>query len=157
MSSPPPPPKDAWPEDAGPYAYRPPAGPGPAGPSLFFAVVFALVHAAVLAASVAVTMIVGPRYEKLFRDLGLKLDPLTQLALGVTRWLYNYWYVLVIFMMPCLVADAAILFFLHRSPRARRWSYVWAVGIILLLVLTFGCLDGSMWWSYSKLLDALSR
>jgi hypothetical protein len=79
------------------------------------------------------------------------------LALGVARWLYNYWYVLAIYLVPGLVVDAAIMFLLHRSPRARRWSYVWALGIILLLVLTFGCLDGSMYWSYTKLLDALSR
>src|SRR5437868_5043768 len=97
----PPPPKDPWPEDAGPYAHQPPGRPRPAGPSLFFAVVFALVHATLLAASVVATIIVGLRCQRVFSDFGMRLDDLTHLALGVTRWLYNYWYALAIFLMPC--------------------------------------------------------
>jgi hypothetical protein len=157
---PPPPPKrpDLYRDDAGPYAQRPidERGEGE-GRSLLFAAIVVAVHATLLGASMFGTMIVGARCERVFRDFNMKLDDFTQFAINVSRWLNNYWYVLALFVVPCLIVDGGIFYLLHRSRSNRRWSYLWAAAVLLLILLFAGCMGTVLYPPYSKIIDGLSR
>jgi type II secretory pathway component PulF len=92
-----------------------------------------------------------------FRDFNMKLDGFTHFALGVSRWLNNYWYVLVLFLVPCLLVDGSIFYLLHRSRHRRSWSYLWAAVLFLLILAFAGCMSAVLYMPFSKLLDDLSR
>ena len=92
-------------DDAGPYAQQAIDARGRGeGASILFAAIAVAVHALLLGATIVGTMIVGARCEKAFRDFNMKLDDFTAFALGVSRWLNHYWYVLVVFLIPCFLA-----------------------------------------------------
>ena len=110
-----------------------------------------------LATAIVVTMIYGARCEKTFKDFNLKLDDVSVFALFVVRWLWNYWYVLVLMLLPALLVEGIVLFVLHRSKRTRVWSYVIALLGVLLILLFSGCMGYGLYEPYTKLLDALSR
>jgi hypothetical protein len=143
-------------EAGGPFAHALTDQPGGNG-SVVFAILAVAVHALLLAGWVVGSMMVGARCERVARNWNIRLDELTQFAVGVSRWLNNYWYVLVIVVLPGLVADGTILYLLHRSRRSRSWSYVLAFGVVLLLVSAAGCMGGAFFNTLDRLLEALSR
>jgi hypothetical protein len=157
---PPPPPNrpDPYRDEAGPYAQRPidERGEGE-GRSLLFAAIATAAQAVLLGATIVGTMIVGARCEKVFREFNMKVDDLTHFALGVSRWLNNYWYVLVLFLVPLLLVDGGILYALHRSRPSRRWSYFWAAVVLFLILAFAGCMSAVLYGPYSKLVEGLSR
>jgi cytochrome bd-type quinol oxidase subunit 2 len=143
---------DAWPEDAGPYPQQPLDAQASGGArTLFFAAVVLFIHALVLGSSLVATLIVGPRCDKVLRDLNMTPTTVALFALGVSRWLNNYWYVLILFLVPCLVVDGAVLLLLHREQKTRRRSYIWALAILLVIVLFSGCLGGSLYTLNSQI------
>jgi hypothetical protein len=148
---------DAYGDDAGPYPSRAiDERRRGEGPSLLFAAIVVVVQVFLLGATLVGTMIVAARCERVFREFNMKLDDVTQLALGVSRWLSNYWYVLIIFLVPCFLVDGGILYLLHRFPRNRGWSYLWAASILLLILAFAGCMSAVLYPPYSKLMDRLS-
>jgi hypothetical protein len=149
---------DPFADDAGPYAERPiDARAGGEGVSILFAGIAVAVHAFLLGGTIIATMIVGARCEKLYREFNLKLDDFTAFALAMSRWLYNYWYVLVIVLLPALFADGAFLYLLHRSRANRRWAYILA-GVVVLLILAFAsCMNTALYVPYMKLTESLSK
>ena len=148
---------DAWPEDS-PYSHRPPLKQeGSTSRTPLFTAIVVLLHTLLVGGCLIATMIIVPRFEKTFRDFNLRLSDATLFVLGVARWLNNYWYVLVPFFFVGLVLDGAIVYLLHRSRRTRRWSYVWAFGVVLLILLFSGCMGGFVYEPYSKLLDELGQ
>ncbi len=127
------------------------------GGSILFATLFLSFHFLLIAGLIAGALFYVPRHAKVFRDFNMKLPPGAELAIDVSRWVSNYWYVLALFLLPCLVLDGAILFLLHRSPRTRHWSYVWALMFILLPLVLAGCMGGGLFSAYLTLLEGLSR
>ncbi len=149
--------RNLLPEDS---AYAPPSADGVRGGdggSYLFAVLAAGAHTLLLIGACLGTMLAGARCEKVARDFNMKLDDLTEFAVGVAHWLNNYWYVLMIVLVPCLVMDGLLLYLLHRSRRGRGWAYVLAFGVVLLIVLSAGCLGGAFFSTLDQLLEALSR
>jgi hypothetical protein len=141
-----------WPEDAGPYPQRSLDGQeGGSGRSVVFAALSLGLHTILLGGTLAATLIVGPRCEKVLRDFNMRPTTVAVFALGVSHWLSNYWFVLVIFLVPCFLVDGILLFLLHRERRTRRRSYVWALVVLLLIVLFSGCLGGSLFTLYSQI------
>jgi hypothetical protein len=145
-------------DDAGPYAQRPfEAHGGGEGASVLFAAIAVALHALLLGAAIIATMVVGARCEKLYREFNMKLDDFTAFALGVSRWLYNYWYVLVIVLVPGFFADGALLYLLHRSRPNRRWGYILAAVVVLLILAFASCMNTALYVPYTKLLNSLSQ
>jgi hypothetical protein len=149
---------DAHRDDPGPYSPRPidERGEGEAR-SLVFAAIVVAVHATLLGASVFGTMIVGVRCERAFRDFNMRLDNFTQFAINVSHWLNNYWYAVALFVVPCLLMDGGIFYLLHRSRSYRRWSYIWAAAVLLVILLFAGCMGTVLYPPYRKIMDDLSR
>lgn len=146
--------RNAWSEDEPPP--RRPIEPGSSeGGSALFALLFVSFHTLLIAGFIVGAIVYGPRSAKVFRDFNMKVSPGTEIAFGVSRWISNYWYVLVLFLLPCLFADGMILFLLHRSRRTRPWSYVWALAVILLPLVLAGCMGGAIFSSYLKLMEGL--
>ncbi len=128
-----------------PIQARPPDGrriPSGNGVSALFAVLATGLHALFLVGLLLATMFTVPHAERVYHNYNWKLDIFARFALDVTRWLYNYWYVLVLFLVPGFLLDALVLFVLNRSSRGRAWSYVLAFGLLLLIVL-FGACPGA--------------
>jgi type II secretory pathway component PulF len=121
--------------------------------SLFFPILAVSVHALLLMCSVYALMVFEPRAERAFRDFNLKQDTATQIAVGVGRWLYNYWYCLAIVVGPGFLMEGLIMYVLYNSRRGRAWSYVWAWAGVLLIVLSFSCLGMVLLESCMKLLE----
>ena len=145
-------------DDAGPYAQQAIDARGRGeGASILFAAIAVAVHALLLGATIVGTMIVGARCEKAFRDFNMKLDDFTAFALGVSRWLNHYWYVLVVFLIPCFLAAGAVLFLLHRTRSGRRWSYVLAFAVVLLVLSLASCMTTALYVPYTKLMEDLPR
>ena len=142
---------DDWPEDAGPYAPRPFDGSEDRSGSVLFVALWLGVHTLLLGGALVATMLVGPRCEKVLRDFNMRPTAVALLALGVSHWLYNYWYVLVLFLVPCFIADGFVLYLLHRERRTRRRSYIWALVVLLFIVLFSGCLGSSLFTAYSQI------
>jgi hypothetical protein len=158
MQPPPPDRPDPHVNDDGPYSQRPIDARGRGeGASILFAAIVVAVHALLLGVTIVGTMIVGARCEKVFREFNMKLDDFTALALGVSRWFGNYWYVLVIALAPLWLADGVLLYLLHRSRPTRRWSYILAAAVVLLILAFAGCMSAALYVPYSKILEDLSR
>lgn len=134
-----------------------PEDAGKRGRSALFAALVVILHTFLLGGFLVGAMVTGPRYDRVFRDFNLQLDESTKFVLATSRWLNDYWYAPAPFLFMGLLIDGAILFLLHRSPRTRRWSYVWAAAVVLLILLFSGCWGTALYWPYSKMLDGLSR
>jgi len=142
---------DAWPEDAGPYPQRPiDAQSSGDARAVFFAAAVLAVHALLLGGSLIAAMVIGPQSEKVLRDLNMSATTVALFALGVSHWMNNYWYVLILFLGPWAVVDGLVLFLWHRSPTTRRRSYIWALAVLLVIVLFSGCLGGSLYTLHSQ-------
>jgi type II secretory pathway component PulF len=148
---------DALRDEPHPYGSSPPAQQASNGRAVVFASFVVAVHALLIFFLLGGAIVFGLRCEKVFRDFNLKLDTAAEIAIGVTHWLNNYWYVLVLFLLPCFIADGAILFLLHRWPRSRGWSYAWALTVIVFVLLLGGCMGESLYAPYSRLMDGLSK
>jgi len=147
---------NVWSGDEAPP--RGPIEPGSnEGGSLLFALLFLSFHTLLIAGLIIGALLYVPRTERVFRDFNMKVAPGTEIAIGVSRWVSNYWYVLGIVLLPCLVLDGVILYRLHRIRRTRPWSYVWALMFILLPLVLAGCMGGALFSSYLKLMEGLSK
>jgi hypothetical protein len=99
-------------------------------PTPFVPGVLALVHGAAWVALVLVLLLVVPRYDKMFKDFGLKLPLLTEMVVAASRWVVRYWYVLVPAGVVLLALDAAVLHGLRLAPATRILSWLWFLLIL---------------------------
>ena len=103
-----------------------------------------LVAAAALWASVmAVLVFAVPRYERDFRDQGLRLPNATIWAVAAGRWANNYWYVLPLFGLLILPVVVLLSWLLRHQARGQWPGWLWfgaLLGVTLLLQL-------AVWWA----------
>jgi type II secretory pathway component PulF len=122
---------------------------------LLFSLIFVALHAALWCALVAYLLFSVPRAEKLFRDFNMQLPALTIFTLAVARWVWNYWYVLLVWVFFGLGIDGAVLAWLY--PRRRSLAWVWALLLLLLPLVVWLAILFSIMMPMWKLQDALSR
>ena len=77
-----------------------------------------------------------PEFLRLFEQFDAPVPTITQLAIGLSHVVVQYWYLLVPLV---LVVDAAILFGLRLLPgKAKGLSTVWAVLVLVAVILLLG-------------------
>jgi hypothetical protein len=77
-----------------------------------------------------------PEFVRLFEEFDAPLPTMTQLAIGLSHVVVQYWYLLVPLV---LVVDAAVLFGLRLLPgKAKGLSTAWAVLVLVAAVLLLG-------------------
>jgi hypothetical protein len=87
---------------------------------LSFTVVFvALVYAA-------------PRFERLFKDFDTTLPAITQVALALTHWFGDYWFLAAVLWLVGIGAVAGLDQAAGRGA-ARGVSFAWLIGVLLFL------------------------
>ena len=98
-----------------------------------------LAAAGVLWAAVpAVLVFAVPRYERAFRDQGLRLPAPTEWALAAGRWAGNYWYVLPLFGLLVLPVIVLLSWLVRHRVAGALWAWIWfgaLLGVPLLLQL----------------------
>lgn len=91
-----------------------------------------LSHAGAAAVLLFVLMGVVPTYAVSFADLAVNLPVAAQVAIGVSRWVCTYWWLII----PVGCADAGILFGLRSLPAGARWlSTAWSVLVLVTAIL----------------------
>lgn len=71
-----------------------------------------------------ITIVVVPQFEKIFADLGAdELPKITQLMLGVSRFLQSYWWVIILFVIVVI----GVFKLVRRSPKGRRVTDGWSL------------------------------
>lgn len=94
----------------------------------------AIVHGMLLCAVVAVLLLVVPRFEKMFVDLGVDLPLPTRVTLVLSRFLQTYWFSAFPLLAGVWVADVAVYYALHPADR-RGVSTIWSGAVLLLFGL----------------------
>jgi type II secretory pathway component PulF len=100
-----------------------------------------------------------PRFEKIFKELNIRLPSLTERVMAVSRWMSSYWYV-VIFPLGLLFAgNVLILYLLRRYPGSRRLGlhWFWFIAVTLLLLLAGGTVAVAIWLPKMKLMEGLRK
>jgi hypothetical protein len=145
----------ATPNPKPPPSDAPPSVTRPGFPVLPFTLVFVAIHSALWCVCLGLLMVYGPKAERTFRDFNMTLPALTIYTLAAARWVGNYWYILLIWLVLGLTIDVGLLVMLY--PRRRALAWAWALLLLLLPlavgVVIFFALMMPMW----KLLDDLSR
>jgi type II secretory pathway component PulF len=120
-------------------------------------VVFVLLDAVLWLAWLALVLFYVPHMEHTFRDFNMKLPWITESFLALTRWVPVYWYVLGLFFVPCLAADAIITFLLFRKPGTREVARLWTVLMLLLPAAVLLISGLALYLPMLKLHEGLSR
>jgi type II secretory pathway component PulF len=86
----------------------------------------------------AVLVVVVPRYERDFRDRGLRLPAVTQAVVGAGRWADTYWYVLPLFGLLVLPVVVVVSWLLRHRVSGALPGWLWLgalLGVPLVLHL----------------------
>jgi hypothetical protein len=115
----------------------------------------ALLHAALVGAVLVRLVWGGASAQRAYHGMKITLPALTVGALSVSAWVSRYLYVIVPVLVVLLLADAVVLWRLHRrSPRsARRWGVAWAA----VLVVAWATLEAGYFLPLRELYLGLSR
>jgi type II secretory pathway component PulF len=90
-----------------------------------------LVPVVLWAAVIAGLLIVIPRYQRRYQELGLSLPSYTENAVEAANWVNNYWYVALIWVLIFLPSGTLVTVAIGR--RSGRWlSRLW-VGLMIAL------------------------
>jgi hypothetical protein len=144
-----PPPNPATPSDAPPSVMR------PAGPVLPFTVTFVSIHTLLWCICFGLLLLYAPKAERTFRDFNMTLPALTIYTLAAARWVGNYWYILLIWLVLGLTVDIGLLVMLY--PRRRALAWAWALLLLLLPLVVGLAIFVTLVIPMVKLLDGLSR
>jgi hypothetical protein len=102
-------------------------------------------------------LMIVPRYEQTFHDYNLTLPGLTEIVLGLSRWVGGFWFLVPFVLVIFLALDGAVLFLLRGSPRTRALSWAWFV-VQLLVPPAAGALCWlGIWTGLRALAEELAR
>lgn len=127
------------------------------GSAVSFTVIALGVHAIFWLPLFLVLLLVVPRFERTFAEFKMQLPFLTEAVLATSRWLNNYWYVLLLAFPFLLALDGAIVFLLRREPRTRALGMLWLLLWLVLPVLAVPVLVVALWLPMIKLVEGLRR
>lgn len=96
-----------------------------------------------------------PAAERDFRDYNMTVPTATLFAMSMSRWVYNYWYVLVLWLPFWFLIDGGILAFLYRRSRLLGWA--WALLNTALPLLFLALAYFAIETPLAKLHEALSH
>jgi type II secretory pathway component PulF len=125
----------------------------------------ALASAAILtliASALWILLIIGlfwviPQQKKAFDEFNMRLPVFTQLVMDVSMWFYDYWWVLVPFLIPFVLVVGFITYVIRRNSSNRLVIALWTFVLFAPPVLLHGLVWFSIWLARSKLDEALSR
>jgi type II secretory pathway component PulF len=101
-------------------------------------------------------LIVVPRYQKRYQELGLNLPYNTQVAIDAANWVNNYWFVVLIWLLVFLPSGTLIAVALgRRSGRVLTW--LWCAFMIVLPLLASALLVFAICLAEARLLEALKQ
>ena len=101
----------------------------------FVAAVMVSAHAVLWSALLAFLVTVVPGYEETFADLDAELPVLTQMLIGISRYLATHWSLLFMLGFAALLFDCAILFALSQQPRVAVAKWLWFALVAALPVV----------------------
>jgi hypothetical protein len=131
----------------------------PQGLAWPFAIIATVIHAVLAFVLFFGLLFWVPRYEKIFNDFNMQLPAMTKALIATSRWLGDYWYVVIFPVGLLFAAGLWILSRLCRFPRSRRLGlhWLWFIVVTLLLLLASGTAVISIWLPYMKLNQGLRK
>src|SRR5262245_10762424 len=100
--------------------------------SLAITVVCLVLALAFSLSCLGLSVFVVPGYEKTFLDFRMRIPWHAELTIDISRWLVNYWYVVVIMLLPLFAGVGFVVYFLRHHTNARVVSWILCFGIILI-------------------------
>jgi type II secretory pathway component PulF len=100
---------------------------------------------------------VVPRFKRIFADFQMKLPAATEVAIDLSDWMADYWYLQALALPVALALDGGIAYWLYFN-RETRWLYwLWFTSIAIVPVCVSCSLLVALLEPLIELMDALAR
>jgi type II secretory pathway component PulF len=136
---------------------EPPAGLAPPRSELPVAIVTMVVHGALTLFLVMSVIFWVPIYERKFRDFAVALPSYTSALIAVSRWMQNYWYVLVFPVGVGLALDGLLVYVWRRRPSTEHLARYWMLFVAIVLVVAWILGALAIVLPYAKLVEGIGK
>jgi hypothetical protein len=114
-------------------------------------------HAMVLAVPILVLLVVVPKFKKVFEDFAIKLPWVSEIAIDLSDWMLDFWFIVPFALAPLLVSDLAVLYLLRRQENTRVLARLWFYLIMLFVLAGCGALVVALFLPLIELMELLSQ
>jgi hypothetical protein len=121
------------------------------------AVMMVLIHGFIIAVLLAYLLVFVQRYKRAFIDFGMKLPWAAVLVIDISNFVSEFFVLLPFLLLPPLLADGVVLYFIRRQRRGRTLARLLFLAILLVLLVCLAAVVTVSLQPYFELMEGLDN